>query len=128
MNTPLEFFEYTKQLAKFFDLLGQPSRLQIILAIGNGDALVCQLSTILGYRQAYISQQLMELRKGGLLIARRQGRNIYYRLAEPLFLDMVHEIAKIMGITIHSIELPLISECDSKLITIHRKRNQKESP
>ncbi|MHB8088292.1 MAG: ArsR/SmtB family transcription factor [Anaerolineaceae bacterium] len=128
MNTPIEFFENTKQLAKFFDLLGQPSRLQIVLAIGSGDALVCQLCAISGNRQAYISQQLMELRKGGLVITRRQGRNIYYRLAEPQFLDIVHEIAKIMGITIQSIELPSISLCDYKLITTHTKRNQKESP
>lgn len=120
MNTPNEFFENTKRVAQLFDLLGQPSRLQIILAIGNGDALVCQLCALLGHRQAYISQQLMELRKGGLVIARRQGRNIHYRMAEPRFLDMVREIAKYMDISINSIELPSISECDSKLNTIHR--------
>ena len=37
----------------------------------------------LGYRQAYISQQLMVLREAGLIQDRRDGWNVFYRVAEP---------------------------------------------
>ena len=50
--------QQTKKLASLFRTMGQAARLRIILAIGEGEACVCHLEAILGYRQAYISQQL----------------------------------------------------------------------
>ena len=57
-------------IAKVSDLLQVISPepcLEILLAIGAGEACVCHLEAVLGYRQAYISQQLMALREAGLL-------------------------------------------------------------
>ena len=62
-----EQFPDSKQLAEVFSLLGQPARLNILLAIGNGQVCVCHLESALGLRQAYISQQLMLLRNAGLI-------------------------------------------------------------
>jgi DNA-binding transcriptional ArsR family regulator len=39
----------------------------------------------LGYRQDYISQQLMVLREAGLIQDRRDGWNVFYRVSEPLY-------------------------------------------
>ncbi len=50
-------------------------------------------------RQAYISQQLMEMRDVELLETRRDGRYIFYRLSEPLFLDKLIEIGVLFGIS-----------------------------
>lgn len=84
-------------VAELFHLLAQYSRLQILAAIGKGEACVCHLEAVLGLRQAYISQQLMILRDGGLVTTHRDGRNIYYRLAQPEILDLVRCAASLLN-------------------------------
>lgn len=68
---------------KLFKALAHPARLAILEVLREGEACVCHLEATLGYRQAYISQQLMGLREAGLLQDRREGWNIYYRVARP---------------------------------------------
>lgn len=80
-----------KQMAALFRVLGQPARLRILLALESGEACVCHLETALKMRQAYISQQLMALRKAKLVTSRRDGRNIYYRLRNPALLEIILE-------------------------------------
>ncbi len=87
-----------EKIAEFFRLLGQPVRIQILLTIGEGEACVCHLEAYLGLRQAAISQQLMLLRDAGMVTANREGRNIFYRLASPELLEVVHRAAAILGI------------------------------
>ena len=88
-------------IAKVSDLLQVISpepRLEILLAIGEGEACVCHLEARLGYRQAYISQQLMALREAGLLSTRRDGKYIYYRLEKPEVMKMVELAARLAGL------------------------------
>ncbi len=94
-------------LSKVSDLLQVISpapRLEIILAIGAGEACVCHLEAKLGYRQAYISQQLMALREAGILDSRRNGKYIYYQLAKPDILVLLQNAAKIAGLDIVKLE------------------------
>ena len=93
-------------LAKVSDLLQVISpevRLEILLAIGAGEACVCHLEASLGYRQAYISQQLMALREAGLLSTRRDGKYIFYRLEKPEILEMVDLAARLTGFNVSGI-------------------------
>jgi DNA-binding transcriptional ArsR family regulator len=92
-NTPSD-------IAKVSDLLQAISpepRLEILLAIGDGEACVCHLEAGLGYRQAYISQQLMVLRETGLLSTRRDGKYIFYRLERPEIMEMVELAVRLAG-------------------------------
>ena len=91
--------EYEK-LAELFSLLSQPSRLLILQLMGNQEICVCHLMASLGYRQAYISQQLMGLRKAGYVKTRRQGRSIYYSLADPGILKVIEEAAHQFNLTL----------------------------
>jgi ArsR family transcriptional regulator len=70
---------------------------QILLAIGEDEACVCHLETLLGQRQPYISQHLMALRKAKILITRRDGRFVFYRVRDPKILDMVKKAGEIIG-------------------------------
>jgi len=83
-------------LASLFRLLSQPLRLQILLVIGEREACVCHLEAVLGFRQATISQQLMVLRDSLLVTANRDGKNIYYRLANPKILSLIRQAAEMM--------------------------------
>ncbi len=80
--------------------IGQPARLQILLAIGSGEPCVCHLEATFGWRQAYLSQHLMALRKAGILETSRQGRNIHYRISNPRLLSLIRQAARLQGVTL----------------------------
>lgn len=86
-----------EMIAETFQVIGQPARLQILLAIGAGEPCVCHLEAVLGWRQAYLSQHLMALRKAGVVIDRRVGRNKHYRLKNPAVLDLIQRTAEMEG-------------------------------
>jgi DNA-binding transcriptional ArsR family regulator len=91
-----------EKVAELFRVIGQPVRIQILLVIGEGEACVCHLEAYLGQRQVAISQHLMVMRDAGLVTTRRDGRNIYYRLAKPEILDLARQAAAIVGIPAES--------------------------
>ncbi len=62
--------------------MAHPVRLQILDMLREGEVCVCHMERALGKRQAYISQQLMVLREAGLVEARKDGMQIFYRLAD----------------------------------------------
>lgn len=74
--------EYEQQ-ARLFRLLTHPARLAILDILRHEEACVCHLEAHLGYRQAYISQQLAVLREAGLVQDRRDGWNVFYRVSQP---------------------------------------------
>ena len=69
------------QATKLFQVLSHEARLHILNALRTDEACVCHLQTVLGRPQAYVSQQLRVLRDEGLVIDRREGTLVYYRLA-----------------------------------------------
>lgn len=79
-------------LAVRFKALAHPVRLQILDMLRSGEACVCHMETALDKRQAYISQQLMVLREAGLVDARKDGLQVFYRLTDDTtvhFLDTI---------------------------------------
>jgi DNA-binding transcriptional ArsR family regulator len=73
----------TEQQARLFRALMHPARLAILEALRGGEQCVCHLEARLGYRQAYLSQQLAVLREAGLVRDHREGWNVYYLVAQP---------------------------------------------
>jgi DNA-binding transcriptional ArsR family regulator len=98
------------QISELFKALSQPARVEILLAIGSGEACVCHLEAKLKLRQAYISQHLMALRQAGILDARREGRFVYYRLANPQILEVLRQATFAAGVSAEQVlantELP----------------------
>lgn len=62
--------------------MAHPVRLQILDMLRRGEVCVCHMEQALGKRQAYISQQLMVLREAGLVEARKEGLQVFYRLVD----------------------------------------------
>ena len=81
---------YDRQ-ARVFRALSHPIRLRILDILARQEACVCHLTAILGKRQPYISQQLAILRAAGLVLARREGTLIYYRLADEHLARLLDE-------------------------------------
>lgn|GEM_PF-223987 len=86
------------KIAEYLKVLGSPFRIQILLSIGYGEACVCHLEAMLKKRQAYISQHLMVLRDAGILDTRRDGKYIYYRVADKEIFDLIRSSAQILDI------------------------------
>ncbi len=95
--------QISEQIAAPLAAIASPQRVAILIAIGTGEACVCHLEAMLGWRQAYISQHLMALRKADLLQDRREGRYVYYRLKDASLLDLVLASARLSGLTAESV-------------------------
>lgn len=93
----------SEQIAAPLTAIASPQRLAILLTIGKGEACVCHLEASLGWRQAYISQHLMALRKAGMLEIRREGRYIFYRLSNASLLDLITASARLSGLSAESL-------------------------
>jgi DNA-binding transcriptional ArsR family regulator len=100
-----------KKISQVFGAIDSPVRIQILLAIGTGEACVCHLEASLGLRQAYISQQLMDLRKHGLVSSRRAGKYKYHRIQKPEVLELVRLAAEMSGIPENSLVVSDHSQC-----------------
>ncbi len=92
-----------ESIASLLETISPLTRLQILLAIGTGEVCVCHLEAALGLRQAYISQHLMALRKADILLDRREGRYIFYRLKDPSLLDLITASAVLSGIPVKDV-------------------------
>ena len=71
------------EMADLLKAMGHPTRLLILNLLRAGELCVCHLERMVDRRQAYVSQQLMVLREAGLVATRRDGLQVYYRLADP---------------------------------------------
>jgi DNA-binding transcriptional ArsR family regulator len=78
-----------QEQARLFHILSHPARLQILDILRRGEECVCHIQSVLGKRQAYMSQHLMILRDAGLVTDRKDGLNVFYRLAGPTVTDVL---------------------------------------
>ena len=69
--------------AGFLKALAHEGRLMILCHLSQGEKSVTELEQLLCARQAAVSQQLARLRLEGLVMARRDGKTIYYSLSDP---------------------------------------------
>lgn len=77
---------------ELFKCLADATRARLtLLILREGELCVCELIHALGDSQPKISRHLAQLRSGGLLVDRRQGQWIYYRL-NPALPDWVHQV------------------------------------
>lgn len=69
-------------LSEIFKLIGDPTRLKIILALKEEELCVCDLATLLGITRSAVSHQLRLLRGLRLVKVRREGKMAYYSLKD----------------------------------------------
>lgn len=76
-----EMAENAQQAAAFLKTLAHEGRLMVLCHLGGGERSVGELENLLDMRQAAVSQMLARLRDEGLVATRREGKTVYYRLA-----------------------------------------------
>lgn len=70
-------------------LLANPERLLLLCQLSQGEFSVGELEEQLGIHQPTLSQQLGVLRNQGVVATRREGKNIYYSVADPAVLEIL---------------------------------------
>ena len=81
--------------AEFLKALGHEGRLMILCHLASGERSVTELERLLSQRQAAVSQQLARLRLERLVVNRRDGKTIYYSLADGRarqMIEIIHEM------------------------------------
>lgn len=77
----------------FLKAVAHENRLLILCLLAEQERSVTELEELLSLRQTAVSQQLARLRLDNLVIARRDGKSVYYSLADPqikLVLDVLY--------------------------------------
>lgn len=74
--------ELLKELADFYKVFGDSTRIKILCVLSEVEVCVCDLAEILGMTQSAISHQLRVLKQMKLVKNRREGKTVYYSLAD----------------------------------------------
>ncbi len=87
-----KIYEMHAEICKVFT---NPKRLEIISLLRDGEKTVSDLEELAGIPQANVSQHLTVLRQNNVVTTRRNGANIYYKIANPKILqacDLMREV------------------------------------
>lgn len=74
--------EISYNLAEFFKIFGDLTRVKIIHALSLKEICVCDIAALLGISQSAVSHQLKVLRQFKLVKPRREGKMVYYSLSD----------------------------------------------
>ncbi|RSZ32292.1 MULTISPECIES: metalloregulator ArsR/SmtB family transcription factor [unclassified Variovorax] len=77
------------QAVAVLKLLANEDRLLLLCQLSQGEMCVSDLESALGIRQPTLSQQLSVLRTEGVVNTRREGKNIYYSVADAALLEIL---------------------------------------
>lgn len=70
------------ELAEFYKVFGDSTRIRILMVLCRHEMCVCDLATLLCMNQSAISHQLRILKQARLIAARREGKSVFYSLAD----------------------------------------------
>ena len=81
--------ESAAQAVDFIKKLGNPDRLKLLCRLSQRECHVGQLEDECGIHQPTLSQQLGVLRRGGLIVPRKDGKQIFYRLSDGPVMEIM---------------------------------------
>ena len=79
-NMPQEDKLY--DLAELFKVFGDSTRIRILYVLFQSELCVCDLAEVLGMTQSAVSHQLKILKQAKLVTGRREGKSVFYALAD----------------------------------------------
>jgi ArsR family transcriptional regulator len=80
-----------RALSDTFRMLGDPTRVRILDALGAGELCVCDIASLVGISESAVSHQLRLLRGMRLVRPRRAGRLVYYALDDQHIIELLKQ-------------------------------------
>lgn len=90
MDEAVQVFE---QVAHYFGLLADPTRLRILSRLSSEERSVGEMVDAVGLTQANISRHLNILYRAGVVDRRREGNRIMYRVIDPNLVDVCRTVS-----------------------------------
>ena len=87
----------TFNVERFFQALGDNTRLRLLNLMGEQEVCVCYFVEILGAPQPKISRHLAYLRSAGIVAARREGKWMHYRMVMPPHIGAAQILKQTLG-------------------------------
>lgn len=81
--------DQARNAATLLRALANPTRLMLLCALVEGEQSVGKLNERIPMSQSALSQHLARLREEGLVTTRRESQMIYYRIADPMVLELI---------------------------------------
>jgi ArsR family transcriptional regulator len=81
--------EHIALMCDMLKILGEPSRMRIVLTLLQGEMCVLHIVEAVGGNQSAVSQQLRILKHGRLIKSRREGKNVLYSIADEHVVEIV---------------------------------------
>ncbi len=83
-----------QQMAEIFGVLADTNRLRLLSALANQELCVCDLAALTKMTESAVSHQLRLLKAMRLVSYRREGRNVYYSLADSHIINLYCSIVE----------------------------------
>lgn len=87
-------------VAAYFSVLSEPTRLKIMHAVCDAELSVTQIAEATGATQTNISRHLGLMYRNGVLARRREGNQIFYRVADETMVDLCRSVCNRIATTI----------------------------
>jgi ArsR family transcriptional regulator, arsenate/arsenite/antimonite-responsive transcriptional repressor len=87
----------TFHVERFFQALGDNTRLRLLNLMGEQEVCVCYFVEILGSPQPKVSRHLAYLRSAGIVAARREGKWMHYRIVMPPHIGAAQILKQTLG-------------------------------
>lgn len=78
-------------LAELFKVFGDSTRIRILFVLFEAEVCVCDLAAALNMTQSAISHQLKILKQSKLVKSRREGKSVFYSLADDHVKTIIHQ-------------------------------------
>lgn len=92
--------DYFQAVAEVFKQLGDTTRIRIFWLLCHYEECVLNISAILQMSSPAVSHHLRPLKNSGLIVCRREGKEVYYRAADTKQSRLLHQmIEQVMKIT-----------------------------
>lgn len=82
VNREMPEEEELYDLAELFKVFGDSTRIRILFVLFEAEVCVCDLAEVLHMTQSAVSHQLRILKQAKLVSARREGKSVFYSLAD----------------------------------------------
>jgi len=86
------------QVADYFKVLSELSRLQVLCTLKSGSKNVSEVMDATGLGQANVSKHLKILAQAGIVTRQPQGVSVYYQIADPLIFDLCELVCQSLEI------------------------------
>lgn len=104
MSTQNPKRELFQQLARIGTALSSGTRLEFLELLAQGERTVDQLATMTGVSVANTSQHLQKLRQAGLVLGRKEGQYVFYRLASDEVVGLLETLGRVGEVHLAEVE------------------------